>query len=114
TGGSLGIQFQTWDGQHFGGSFNGTLSTPSDLALTSGYSHYSINLGTLSGSLTGLGLTGGTIQIAMHVYAGGPTPYSYTMDIDNLGVAMVSGASTLALCAMGAVGGFAMLRRRKA
>jgi hypothetical protein len=114
TGGSLNIQFQTWDGQHFGGTFNGTLATASDLALTPGYSHYSISLGTLTGSLTGLGLTGGTIQVGMQFDAGGATPYSYTMDIDNFSLTMVPEPSSLALCAMGAAGGFAMLRRRKA
>ena len=114
TGGSLNIQFQTWDGQHFGGSFDGTLSTASDLALTPGYSHYAINLGTLNGTLTGLGLTGGTIQVGMQFDAGGSTPYSYTMDIDNFSLTLVPEPSVLALCAMGAMGGFAMLRRRKA
>jgi hypothetical protein len=111
TGGSLNIQFQTWDGQHFGGNFNGTLATASDLALTPGFSHYAINLGTLTGSLTGLGLSGGTIQVGMQFDAGGPTPYSYTMDIDNFSLTMVPEPSVLALCA---VGGLAMLYRRKA
>lgn len=60
TGGSVSIQFQTWDGPGFGGTFNGTLSTASDLSLSGSFTHFDINLGTLNGNLTGLGLTGGT------------------------------------------------------
>jgi hypothetical protein len=113
TGGSLHIDVQTWDGAGFGGSANGSLSTTSDITFTSTYAHYILNLGSFSGTLTGLGLTGGTIQLNMQFNAGGPTPYSNTLDIDNLKLTMVPEPSSFALCALGGLA-LTVYRRRKA
>lgn len=103
-GGSLLVQVQTWDAQHFGGTFDGTLSTPSDLALSSTFQHYSLNLGSLNGTLSGLGVAGGTYQLNLQFDAGGPTPYTDTLVIDNLMLTMAPEPSGLALLALGALG----------
>lgn len=118
--GSLNIKVQTWALPGFGGS-SATLDTAppvgfgSDLALSSGFTHYSLNLAdsTIWHNNTGLNMTGGTLQLIFQLDNGGPTPYSHTMDIDNLQLTMVPEPSSFALCGIGAAG-FAFLRRRKA
>lgn len=97
SGGSLKVQIQTWDGQHFGGSYDGTLSTGPDLTLSGSFQHYSINLGTLTGTLTGLGVAGGTYQLNLQLDGGGPTPYTDTLVLDNLQLTMVPEPPALAL-----------------
>jgi hypothetical protein len=112
-GGSLAIQVQTWDGQHFGGSYNGTIGTSADLALTSTFQHYSLNLGSLSGSLTGLGVAGGTYQLNIQLDGGGATPYTDTLALDNLQLIMVPEPSSIALLGLGALA-FTLHRRKSA
>ncbi|HMD55385.1 MAG TPA: PEP-CTERM sorting domain-containing protein, partial [Phycisphaerae bacterium] len=57
---------------------------------------------------------GGTILITFQLDGGGATPYTDTLDIDNLTLTMVPEPSSLALCALGGLGAFVVLRQRKA
>jgi hypothetical protein len=124
TGGSLNVQLQSWAAAGFVGSQTGTLSTaPSvgfgdDLTLSPTYTHYSLNLGdaTIWHNNTGFIPDGGTLQVGFQLNGGGPTPYSDTMDIDNLQLTMTPAPepSAIALCALGAVGGAFVFLRRKA
>lgn len=122
TAGSLNIQIQTWPQAHFGGTMTGTLNTaPSagygnDQTLNSTWTHYSLNLGNSAIFATvgsGFQITGGTIQVAMQFNGGGATPYSNTLDVDNLTLTMatVPEPSSLALCGLAAAAGL-ILRRR--
>jgi hypothetical protein len=65
---------------------------------------------------TGFIPDGGTLQIGFQLNGGGPTPYSDTMDIDNLQLTMTPAPepSAIALCALVAVGGALVFLRRKA
>ena len=121
--GSFNIKVQDWTLPDFQGTGPAWLDTAppvgygNDLSFnSSSFTHYSLNLGTspVWNNNTGLLMTGGTLQIIFQLDNGGPTPYSATMDIDNLKLTMVPEPSALTLCTMGAVGGLAMLRRRKA
>jgi hypothetical protein len=121
--GSFNIKVQDWTLPNFQGTGPTWLDTaPSigygdDLTFnSSSFTHYSLNLGTspVWHYNNGLLMTGGTLQIIFQLDNGGATPYSTTMDIDNLKLTMVPEPSTLALGAMGVVGGLAMFRLRKA
>ena len=67
--------------------------------------HYSLNLGNASifqSSLDGFQITGGTILITFQLDGSGPTPYTDTLDIDNLELTMVPEPATFALAGLGA------------
>jgi len=124
-GGSLNLQLQTWSQPNFGGSGPTTLNTApaspgygNDLTLNSSYTHYDLNLGnsTIFQNSAGFLPNGGTFQIAFQVNGGGNgNPSSITFDVDNVTLTMVPEPSSLALGAMGALGGLMMvIRRRKA
>ncbi len=103
TGGSLSIMYQTWELPMYSGQV-GTLWTTTDLTLTPDFRHYSINLSQMRGDLTPSGAMGGTIQLAMQLNGSGPTPYSYTMVVDNFTLTMIPEPSALALTAFGLAG----------
>jgi hypothetical protein len=119
--GSLALFLQSWTAEY--GSYQGQLSTfpepagyGNDLTLNSSYTYYSLNLGNASifQSNSGFQPNGGTMQITFQLDGGGPTPYSDTLDISDLSLTMVPEPSFLALCALGGLGAFGFLRRRKA
>ena len=122
--GSLRLNLQSWQLNGFV-NFQGQMSTApdspgfgNDLTLSPTYTHYSLNLG--SGSIfqadDGFQITGGTILITFQLDGGGATPYTDTLNIDNLTLTMaapVPEPSSLALCALGGLGAFGFLRRHK-
>lgn len=122
-GGSLNLQIQTWSLSGFGGTGPVTLNTApaspgygNDIALNTTYTHYSLNFGDSSIFQNSAGFTpiGGTMQIAFQVNGGGNgNPSSLTFDVDNVVLTMVPEPSSLALCAMGAMAGLMVIRRRK-
>ena len=115
TGGSLSIIFQTWEDPSFGGAMTGELSTGSDLTLNADYTHYEVNLGDAGvfANNTGIDMTGGTIQLALQFNGGGATPYTNTMDVDNLMlVNAVPEPASMAFLGLG-VPALMMVRRRR-
>jgi hypothetical protein len=118
--GSLALILQSWSGNF--ASYQGQLNTyPSvgygnDLALNPTYTLYSLNLGNSSTFQSGAGFqpNGGSIEITFQLDGGGATPYSDTLDISDLSLTMVPEPASLALCALGGLGAFGFLRRRKA
>jgi PEP-CTERM motif len=122
TAGSLNLQLQSWSGAGFGGTQSGTLNTApanpgygNDLTLNPAYTHYSLNLGDTGvfQDNTGFLPNGGTIQIAFQLNGGGTTPYSDTLDVDNLTLTMVPEPTSMALLGIGAlIGTFSVCRRK--
>jgi hypothetical protein len=122
-GGSLRLNLQSWAGNGYD-TYTGQLSTApdspgygNDLSLTPGYTHYSLNLGNNSvfqSSIGGFQIQGGTLMITFQLDGGGATPYTDALVIDNLALTMVPEPSSLALCALGGLGVFGFLSRRKA
>ena len=123
TAGSLQLQIQTWSGNGFGGVMSGTLNTApnppgfgNDLALTSSFVHYSLNLGNLTvfpdrGTFSPLG---GTWQIAFqHNGGGNGIPSQLVLNIDNVVLTMVPEPSTFALAGLGGAAMMFIRRRRK-
>lgn len=112
TGGGFGLTFQTWTGTFFGGTFGGS-SYPTEVypSTANVFQHFSFNLGAFS---AGAVPTGQTWQIAwqMDEYTYGGPGTGDQMVIDNIQVTMVPEPTSLALCAVGALG--LVLRRRKA
>jgi hypothetical protein len=112
--GGFGITVQSWANTGFGGTFSQS-SSASDygIATANVFQHFSINLGTLG---AGLITTGQTLQLAWQMdefMYGGPGTGDQLV-IDNVQLQMVPEPSSLALGALGALSGFAFLRRRKA
>lgn len=119
-GENVSVIIQTWPQPDFGGSQTGQISTgvsTPNLSLNTSYTHYDLNLGDTSiftaGSSSSINPTDGTWQIVMQLNDGGPTPYTHTVNIDNLQVTMVPEPSTLTMCIVGALGGLTVFRRRK-
>jgi hypothetical protein len=72
-----------------------------------------LNLGNSSvfqSYLDGFQITGGTILITFQLDGSGPTPYTDTLNIDNLELTMVPEPSALALLAVGSAGIFGWRR----
>jgi hypothetical protein len=72
-----------------------------------------LNLGDSSvfqSYLDGFQPTGGTILITFQLDGGGATPYTDTLNIDNLELTIVPEPSALALLAVGSVGFFGWRR----
>ena len=121
-GGSVRLNLQSWQLNGYV-NYQGQMSTApdnpgygNDLALNSTFTHYSLNLGNTSifqSSVGGFQITGGTLLITFQLDGGGPTPYTDTLDIDNLALTMVPEPASIALCAIGGLAGFALLRYRK-
>ena len=122
TAGSLQLQIQTWSGQFFGGTQSGTLNTApnppgfgNDLALTSSFTHYSLNLGNLAvfasqGTFSPLGQT---VQIAFQLNGGGNgNPSQLVLSLDNVTLTMIPEPSSLALAGLGGMA-LMIIRRRK-
>jgi hypothetical protein len=118
--GSLALILQSWSGNF--ATYQGQLNTypgvgyGNDLALNPTYTLFSLNLGNPSTFQSGAGFQadGGSIEITFQLDGGGPTPYSDTLDISDLSLTMVPEPSSPALCALGGLGVFGFLRRRKA
>jgi hypothetical protein len=120
--GTLALILQSWQSNGYG-TYQGQLNTypvppgyGNDLTLNPTYTLYSLNLGNTSifQSEEGFQPNGGTILITFQLDGGGPTPYTDTLDISDLSLTMVPEPSSLALCALGGLGAFAVLRQRKA
>ena len=125
TGGNtpnLTINIQTWTGTGFGGSMTGNGITAGangvgTISLNPTYTFYSLNLGNSSIFQTvGAGFmpNAGTYQVTMQVNGGGSTPYTDTLDIDDLELTIVPEPATLSLCVLGLATGLIFLRGRKA
>lgn len=125
TGGNppnLTINIQTWTGTHFGGTMTGGGITAGangvgTISLSSTYSFYSLNLGNSSVFQTvntGFMPNAGTYQITFQLNGGGTTPYTDTLDVDDLELSVVPEPATLSLCGLGLASGLMFLRRRKA
>lgn len=118
---SLTINIQTWTGTGFGGTMTGSGITEGAngsgaISLNSTYTLYSLNLGNSSVFQTvGAGFmpNAGTYQVAMQMNAGGSTPYTDTLDIDDLELTVVPEPATLSLCGLGLAAGLTFLRRRR-
>jgi hypothetical protein len=122
--GSVRLNLQSFVGDY--GTYQGQMSTApdspgygNDLTLTPTYTHYSLNLGNTSifQAEDGFQPNGGTILITFQLDGGGATPYTDTLNIDNLALTMVSPVpepSSLALCVLSGLGAFGFLRSRKA
>jgi PEP-CTERM motif len=124
-GGSLRLNLQSWQLNGYV-NYQGQMSTApdnpgygNDLTLTSTYTHYSLNLGNTSifqSTTDGFQPNGGTMLITFQLDGSGPTPYTDTLNVDNLMLTMaapVPEPSSLALCAVGGLGAFGFLSRRK-
>jgi len=120
--GSLRLNLQSWALNGYV-NYTGQLSTApdnpgygNDLTLNPAYTHYSLNLGNTSifqSSVGGFQITGGTLMITFQLDGGGATPYTDTLDIDNLALTMVPEPVSATLCALGGLAAFAFLRRRR-
>jgi PEP-CTERM motif len=122
-GGSLNLQLQSFSGPGISGTVNTLNTAPAnpgygnDLTLNPTYTHYSLNLGDTSifQGNDGFVPTSANWQIAFQLNGGGNgNPSSLTFDVDNVMLTMVPEPSSLALFAMGAMGGLLALRLRKA
>lgn len=100
TSGYLDIAISTWDGQYSSGSFDGVLQD-NYVPLTNSFQHFSINLGTMEGTLSGLGVAGGTYEFLFQLYTSEPSPYTDTGVIDSLQLTMVPEPSPVALFGLG-------------
>jgi MYXO-CTERM domain-containing protein len=123
-GGSLRLNIQSWQLNGYG-NYQGQMSTApaspgygNDLTLYPAYTHYSLNLGNASifqdpgsGSFQ---ITGGTLMITFQLDGGGPTPYTDTLDIDNLALTMAPEPASVTFCALGGLVALGFLRRRRA
>jgi hypothetical protein len=117
--GSLRLNIQSWAANAYV-TYQGQMSTApdspgygNDLTLNPTYTHYSLNLGDSSvfqSYLDGFQPTGGTILITFQLDGGGATPYTDTLNIDNLELTIVPEPSALALLAVGSVGFFGWRR----
>jgi len=117
--GTLRLNLQSWAGNGYV-TYQGQMSTApdvpgygNDLTLYPTYTHYSLNLGNSSvfqSYLDGFQITGGTILITFQLDGSGPTPYTDTLNIDNLELTMVPEPSALALLAVGSAGIFGWRR----
>lgn len=126
TGGNapnLTITVQTWTGNFFGGTMTGSLTAGANgvgtVSLNSAYTLYTLNLGNTSVFQTmsaGFTPVGGTYQVAFQLNGGGATPYTETLDVDDLQLTInpVPEPGTITLCGLGLASGLAFLRRRKA
>jgi hypothetical protein len=122
-GGSVRLNLQSFQLNGYG-NYQGQMSTApdspgfgNDLSLNAAFTHYSLNLGNTSifqSSIGGFQINGGTLLVTFQLDGGGPTPYTDTLNVDNLVLMMVPEPSSLALCALGGLGAFGFLRRRKA
>ena len=98
------ILVQTWDGPNASGNNDGTLrDDPGVGLLSSSFQHYSLNLGAFTGSLSGLGLAGGTYQLSFQYVVTVPTPDDETAVIDNLELTMVPEPCASVLLGLGAL-----------
>ncbi|HXC36382.1 MAG TPA: PEP-CTERM sorting domain-containing protein [Candidatus Acidoferrales bacterium] len=124
TGGNtpnLTINIQTWTGTHFGGTMTGNgisagANGAGTISLNSSYTFYSLNLGNSSIFQTvnaGFMPNAGTYQVTFQVNGGGATPYTDTLNVDDLELTIVPEPATLSLCGLGLAGGLMILRRRK-
>ena len=125
TGGNkpnLTINIQTWTGTGFGGSMTGGGITAGangvgTISLNPTYTFYSLNLGNSSVFQTvnaGFMPNGGTYQVTFQVNGGGATPYTDTLNVDDLELTVVPEPATLSLCGFGLATGLMFLRRRNA
>jgi hypothetical protein len=120
--GSLRLNLQSWALNGYV-NYTGQISTApdnpgygNDLTLNPAYTHYSLNLGNTSifqSSVGGFQITGGTLMITFQLDGGGATPYTDTLDIDNLALTMVPEPVSATLCALGGLAAFAFLRQRR-
>lgn len=120
--GSLRLNLQSWQLNGYI-TYQGQMSTApdspgygNDLTLNPTYTHYSLNLGNTSifqSTTDGFQPNGGTILITFQLDGGGPTPYTDTLNIDNLALTMVPEPASVTLCAVGGLAAFAFLCRRK-
>lgn len=120
--GTVRLNLQSWQSNGYG-TYQGQMSTApdspgygNDLALTPTYTHYSLNLGNTSifqSTTDGFQPNGGTILITFQLDGGGPTPYTDTLNVDNLELTMVPEPASTVLCALGGLAAFASFRRRK-
>jgi hypothetical protein len=123
TAGSLQLLIQTWSGPNFGGTMSGTLGTApnppgfgNDLALSTSFTHYDLNLGNLAifpavGTFSPLG---GTWQIAFqHNGGANGNPSQLILTIDNVVLTMVPEPSSFALAGLGGAAMMFIRRRRK-
>jgi hypothetical protein len=119
---SLTINIQTWTGTHFGGTMTGNgisegANGSGAISLPTTYTFYSLNLGNATVFSTvnaGFMPNAGTYQVTFQINGGGATPYTDTLDVDNLELSVVPEPATLSLCGLGLATGLMFLRRRKA
>jgi hypothetical protein len=113
SGGGFGLTVQSWASPYFVETFTSSSSASDYGIATSGvFQHFSVNLGTLN---AGVVMTGQTLQIAwqMDEYMYGGPGTGDQLVIDNVQLTMVPEPSTFALAALGGLGSFAVLRRRR-
>lgn len=113
--GGFSLIVQSWANTFFSGAGPTQSSSSSDYTISTpgAFQHFSINLGSLS---SGLNPTGQTLQIAwqMDEFTYGGAGTGNQLAIDNVQLTMaVPEPSTFALAALGGLGGFAVLRRRR-
>ncbi len=113
--GGFGLTVQSWANSGFSGTFSQSQSASDNgISTPNVFQHFSVNLGTMG---PGLITTGQTLHIAWQMdefmYGGPGTGNEMIIDNVQLTMAAAPEPSSIALCALGAVGGFAFLRRRK-
>jgi hypothetical protein len=97
--GSLRLNLQSWSGNGYA-NYQGQMSTApdnpgygNDLTLSPTYTQYTLNLGNSSifqSQTDGFQPNGGTILITFQLDGSGPTPYTNTLDIDDLELTMTT------------------------
>lgn len=97
--GSLRLNLQSWSENGYV-NYQGQMSTApdnpgygNDLTLNPAYTQYTLNLGDSSifkSQTDGFQPNGGTILITFQLDGGGPTPYTNTLDIDDLELTMTT------------------------
>ncbi len=116
TGGELQLAIETWADENYGGGQTGKIETTgNNLGLSSDYAHYTLNLGDTIAFPSGSGAfdpSGGTYQLIFQYNAGGTTPYTATLDVDNLTLTMIPEPTSVCLALLAGVATCLLSARR--